>query len=128
MPITYAVDHELKIVRTEARGPIKVTEIVTHLACQKRDKTLPYREILDVSNVSAPYMTSSQIWQAAQAVLAMTLESRPGPRAILVTNDAVYGMCRMFATLVEETFPIRVFRENEAAEHWLMEEYQLDVA
>jgi hypothetical protein len=37
-------------------------------------------------------------------------------------------MCRMFATLVGDTFPIRVFRETETAEHWLMEEYQLDLA
>lgn len=128
MPITYVIDHDLKIVRTEAKGAIKVPEIVNHLASQKRDKTVPYRELIDVSGVCAPYLTSSQIWQAAQAVLAVALESKPGPRAILVTNDAVYGMCRMFATLVDDTFPVRVFRNPEAAEHWLLEEYQLDPA
>jgi len=56
-------------------------------------------------------------------VLAITLEERAGPRAVLVTNEAVYGMTHMFATLVEDTFPIRVFRDLAAAEHWLMVEH-----
>ncbi|MDR3404470.1 MAG: hypothetical protein P4L99_18360 [Chthoniobacter sp.] len=124
MPITYVIDERLKLVRTESKGAIEVKDIVDHLAAQKRDQTVSYREIVDVRGVTQPYLASSQIWQAAQAVLAVALESPPGPRAIVVTNEAVYGMCRMFSTLVEETFPIRVFRDPVAAEHWVLEEYQ----
>jgi hypothetical protein len=128
MPITYVIDERLKLVRTDSSGPIQVQEILDHLSAQKRDKTVPYREVIDVRGVTSPYLSSSQIWQAAQAVLGVALESPPGPRAIVVTNDAVFGMCRMFSTLVEDTFPIRVFRDAAAAEHWLLEEHQLDIA
>ena len=128
MSITYVIDERLKLVRTDSSGPIQVQEIIDHLSAQRRDKTVPYREVIDVRGVTPPYLSSSQIWQAAQAVMAVALESPPGPRAIVVTNDAVFGMCRMFSTLVEDTFPIRVFRDAETAEHWLLEEHQLDIA
>jgi len=123
MPISYVIDHQQRLVRTEVTGSVAVQEIVDHLISQRRDKTVAHRELVDIRGVTAPYLSSSQIWQAAQAVLAITLEERAGPRAVLVTNDAVYGMARMFATLVEDTFPIRVFRDLETAEHWLLEEH-----
>ena len=126
MPISYVIDPQSKIVRTESKGAIKVSEIVNHLASLKRDQLVQHRELIDVSGVTPPYLTSSEIWQAAQAVMAIVLESKPSPRALFVTHEVVYGMCRMFATLVEDTFPIRVFRNLEAAEHWLLEEHQLD--
>lgn len=127
MPITYVIDHQLKIVRTESKGVAKVSEIVNHLVSLKRDNLVQYRELIDVCGVTPPYLTSSEIWHAAQAVMAVVLESKPGPRAIFVTHEVVYGMSRMFATLVEDTFPIRVFRHREAAEHWLLEEHRLEV-
>lgn len=123
MPISYVIDQTLQFVRTTVTGPVTVQEIVDHLSNQKRDRTVPFRELVDVTGVTTPYLSSSQIWQAAQAVLAIVLEESAGPRAVLVTNEAVYGMCRMFATLVEDTFPIRVFREQKAAEHWLLHEH-----
>jgi hypothetical protein len=124
MPITYVVDEKQKLVRTEATGAIEIKNILDHLVAEKYGGTIEYREVIDVRGVTPPYMSSSQIWQAAQAVLAVALESPPGPRAIIVTNEAVYGMCRMFSTLVEDTFPIRVFRDPTAAEHWALEEHQ----
>lgn len=124
MPISYVVDAKLKLVRTEAVGAIEVKNILDHLVAEKYGGTVDYREIIDTRGVTPPYLSSSQIWQAAQAVLAVALETAPGPRAIIVTNEAVYGMCRMFATLVEDTFPIRVFRDAVAAEHWVLKEHQ----
>ncbi|MEP6669537.1 MAG: hypothetical protein ABJF10_10315 [Chthoniobacter sp.] len=124
MPITYVIEEKRKLVRTDVVGAIAVQEILGHLASQKKGQTVTYREIVDVRGVTPPYLSSSQIWQAAQAALAVVLECPAGPRALVVTHEAVYGMCRMFSTLVEETFPIRVFRDPIAAEHWLMEEHQ----
>jgi hypothetical protein len=124
MPITYVVDAKMKLVRTEAVGAIEIKNILDHLVAEKYGGTIDYREIIDVRGVTPPYMSSSQVWQAAQAALAIALKIRPGPRAVIVTNEAVYGMCRMFATLVEDTFPIRVFRDAAAAEHWAIEEHR----
>ena len=113
-------------MRTHVTGVISVQEIVDHLTAQQRQKTVSWRELVDVRGVTPPYMSKSQIWQAARAALAVVLEERAGPRAVLVTNQTVYSQCRMFATLVEDTFPIRVFRDLALAEHWLLEEYQVD--
>ena len=124
MPITYVIDEKSNLVRTAVVGAITVQEIVHHLAAQVQDETVGHCEIIDVRGVTPPYLTSSQVWQAAQAVLSIALKSSPGPRAIVVGNDTVYGMSRMFSTLVEGTFPICVYRDMESAEHWLFEEYQ----
>ena len=123
MPISYVIETKQHLVRTCVTGSVAVQEIVDHLNHQRRDQTVSYREVVDVREVTPPHLSSSQIWQAAQAVLAITLEERAGPRAIVVADEAVYGMSRMFATLVEDTFPIRVFRDLETAEHWLLEEH-----
>jgi hypothetical protein len=124
MPITYVIDEKLKLMRTEASGVVTVPEIIEHLNSQLRNETVGHREIIDVRGVTQPYMSSSQVWQAAQAVLSIATKSSPGPRAIVVGNDAVFGMARMFSTLVEDLFSIQVYRDMEAAEHWLLEEFQ----
>jgi len=124
MPITYVIDEKLKLVRTEASGAMSGPLIVDHLNSLLRDDLVSHCEIIDIRGVTPPYLTSSQIWHAAQAVLSIALKSTPAPRAIVVENDAVFGMSRMFSTLVEDTFPIRVYRDMEAAEHWLFEEHQ----
>lgn len=126
MPITHVIDQKTNLVRTTVTGAISVPDIIGHLAAQRRNQTVSSREFIDVTGVTPPYLTSSQIWQAAQAALAVVLDADAGPRAIYVTNEAVYGMCRMFSTLVEDTFPIRVFRDPSLAEHWLFEEFQID--
>ncbi len=113
-------------MRTTVAGAISVQDILDHLTAQQKGRTVACRELIDVSQVAPPYLSSSQVWQAAQAALAVVLKERAGPRAIVVTNDAIYGMCRMFATLVEDTFPIRVFRDTAQAEHWLLKEFQVD--
>lgn len=123
MPITYVIDEKRKLVRTDASGAITIAQIVDHLNSQIQHGTVSHCEVIDVRGVTQPYLTSSQIWQAAQAVLAVALKSTPAPRAIVVGNDAVFGMSRMFSTLVEDIFPIRVYRDMEAAEHWLLEEF-----
>jgi len=123
MPITCVIDEKLKLVRTEASGPMSGTLIVDHLNSLLRDELVGHCEIIDIRGVTPPYLTGSQIWHAAKAVLSIALKSSPAPRAIVVENDAVFGMSRMFSTLVEDTFTIRVYRDMEAAEHWLLEEY-----
>lgn len=123
MPITYVIDEKSNLVRTAAVGEITVQQIVDHLASQVQHETVGHCEVIDVREVTPPYLSSSQVWQAAQAVLAIALKSSPGPRAIVVENDTIYGMSRMFSTLVEDTFSIRVYRDMKSAEHWLFEEY-----
>jgi hypothetical protein len=126
MPITFETDQRLKLVRTAVSGVISVQEILDHLTIQQRLKTVSWRELVDVRGVMPPYLSKSEIWQAAQRALAVVLEESAGPRAVLVMHPTVFGQCRMFATLVEDSFPIRVFRDLELAEHWLLEEYQID--
>jgi hypothetical protein len=128
MPITYVFDQGENLVRTTVAGAVTVQQILDHLTAQQKGRTIVCRELVDVCGVTPPYFSSSQVWQTAQAALAVVLKERAGPRAIFVANDAIYGMCRMFATLVEDTFPIRVFRDMSQAEHWLLEEFQVDAS
>jgi hypothetical protein len=123
MPITYVIDEKLKLVRTAVSGAITAPQIVGHLNSLLRAEAMELCEIIDVRGVTPPYLSSSEVWQAAQAVLSIGLKSTPAPRAIVVDQDVVFGINRMFATLVEDTYPIRIFRDMETAEHWLLVEH-----
>jgi hypothetical protein len=126
MAFSYVRDPNQNLVRTTITGPVTVREILDHLAVQMRQGSLGWRELVDVCGVTAPYLTKSEIWQAAREGLAVIGNEYTGPRAIVVTNQIVYAQCRMFATLVEDAFTIRVFRDPVQAEHWLLEEYRID--
>lgn len=126
MPFPYVLDHSQSLVRTTITGPVTVPDILDHLAAEMRQGSLGWRELVDVRGVTPPFLTKSEIWQAAREGLAVIGNEYTGPRAIIVTNQIVYAQCRMFATLVEDAFAIRVFRDPVVAEHWLLEEYRID--
>jgi hypothetical protein len=126
MAFSYVLDQSQNLVRTTITGSVTVQEILDHLAAHRQTGTLACRELVDVRGVSPPYLTKSEIWQAAREGLAVIGNEYTGPRAIIVTNQIIYAQCRMFATLVEDAFTIRVFRDFAQAEHWLLEEYRID--
>jgi hypothetical protein len=42
-----------------------------------------------------------------------------GPRAILVSSSAAFGMVRMLSVLLNPWMPLEVFRDPASAEEWL---------
>ena len=119
MPITSRLDQTRKHVTTTVTGAISVNDIVAHFHDARSGQTLPYTEFIDARNVTPPWLSSADLWQAASTVRAFRNDEPLGPRAVLVGNNLTYGLTRMFAHLLGDHFPIQIFRDADQAHAWL---------
>lgn len=118
MPITYKVDKTRRHVSTVVEGSIRVEDIIGHFEAARREQWLAYSELIDACGVTPPYLAATDVWRAG----AWVREQRPeffGPRAVILAGDVVFGMTRVFTTIVSGFFPIEAFRDAAAAEEWL---------
>jgi hypothetical protein len=120
MPISYTIDKTRRYVHTTVAGAISVTEILEHLEAARQQQFLAYSELIDTRGVTPPYLSASEIWRAAESVLASSAEVKFAPRAVVVPGDIVFGMVRMFAGFLSGHLPMEVFRELKKAEEWLI--------
>lgn len=119
MPISHSLDSARKQVSTIVQGTLTVDEIISHLEAALRERTLELPELIDLRRATPPFLSAADIWRVADEV-HQTLEQHVyGPRALIAGSDVVYGLARMFSTLVSDLFPMRVFRDEMAAEGWL---------
>jgi hypothetical protein len=75
-----------------------------------------YRQLADMSDVTLNLVSADNVQETArdQYFAAGTR------RALLVSDDTTFGLCRMYATYAETLGQrINVFREREDAEAWL---------
>jgi hypothetical protein len=119
MPINYHIDDKQQRVCTTVTGAITAADIVDHFKTARRDGMLSDAEVIEVNEVTPPFLSAPDIWSAAAIVREMKGEHKFGPRAIVVANDLIFGTTRIFTSLVGDFFPIAVFRDRKAAEQWL---------
>jgi hypothetical protein len=119
MPISYTVDPSRGRVLTIVQGKLTGDEILSHLEDVLYDQSLRLPELIDLRQVAPPFMTADEIRRVAEAVHE-TLGYEPhAPRALVASSDVVFGLARMFATLMSDVLPMRVFRDEASAEMWL---------
>jgi hypothetical protein len=119
MPITFVLDETRKHVNTTVSGPITGDDIVGHFQAIRRSHAFGWTELVDVRNVSPPWLTSSEIWRVASVMRDFPAAETPGPRAVLVGSDLNFGLARMFANLLGDRAVIQIFRDGAEAEAWL---------
>ena len=119
MAISSVVDKTCGQIRTTVTGPVTVKEILDHLATAQREQLLPLSEFIDARQAAPPYLSADDLWTAAGSVRATKLAQPLGPRAVVVNNSTMFGLVRIFATLVSGYFPISVFRNEKTAMEWL---------
>jgi hypothetical protein len=123
MPISYELDHTTCRVRTTVTGPVTVDDILGHFKAACQEQTLPYAELIDTREASPPFLSPTDIWHAADRVRAMEFDRRSlGPRAVIVKDLGIFGLVRMFITLMSDCFPMNVFLDPLEAEVWLAEQ------
>jgi hypothetical protein len=121
MPILYTIDKTRGHVETKVSGAVTVDEVLDHLNAARKEGVLKFRELIDARAVAPPYLSPKDIWSMAASVRAAKCEEPFGPRAVMVASDLIFGLTRIFTSLVSDYCPIRVFREQERAEAWLRE-------
>jgi hypothetical protein len=118
MPASYSIDPERKLITTRVWDTVTNDEVDRHNKALRSDPLFDptYRQLADMSDVTLNMVTADSVQQTARDQYFT-----PGTRrALLVANDATFGLCRMYATYAESVGQlVTVFRERKAAEAWL---------
>jgi hypothetical protein len=121
MPVTYNIDTAAKVIRTTCSRPLTFAEVVEHFRALGRDPVCAgYLDVfLDVSDVDL-LPTSTQFGPITAEMAAIRDKVQFGTCAIVATQDAMFGMMRIFEVLAGRYFlATRVFRGKHEAEAWL---------
>jgi hypothetical protein len=119
MSISYSLDRALRQVRTTVDGPVTVTDILNHMEAVRREEALSYAELIDAAGAPQGLLSATDMWRAATRVRNARLPEPFGPRAVIVRDEAAFGLARIFTNILSGFFPIEVFRNRERAEEWL---------
>lgn len=119
MPISYSFDRARGQVSTTVSGTVTTDDILSHFEAARREQVLQVPELIDLRTVTPPFLSAAEIWRVAEEVRDALSYQPYARRAIIAESDVVYGLARMFSTLVSDLLPMRVFRDESAAEGWL---------
>ncbi len=119
VPITFLVDEPRRRLRTTVEGPATVDEVATHFATLVRDELVGYADLIDARKAKGPGWFSADVRRAAELVRNLGGGTAVGPRAILVSSSAAFGMVRMLSVLLNPRMSMEVFRDEGSATEWL---------
>jgi hypothetical protein len=116
MPVTYHIDPILRVVFTILEGIVTSDEALDHEERLRKDPAFEpsFRQLADCRQITEVRATGSTI----RFVAVMSPFSRETRRAIVVEQDFIYGLARMYQTL-KDGAQIRVFRDVGEAWLWL---------
>ena len=120
MPVRYVIDKERRLILTTAEGIATFAEIQAHQEQLLADPDLDrsFNQLIDVTAVKKLAMSVEEAKTIAwRAVLSP--ESR---RAVIATEQSVYGMFRLMQTYHEQTAGhshVGIFYDRDEALKWL---------
>jgi hypothetical protein len=118
MPFSHEIDAKRRLVTSLLWGPVSEDEVHEHNRQLRSDPQFNprYRQLADMSGVTEILVGTKTIVETAQDQFFA-----PGvPRAFVASEDAAFGMSRMYASHAEGLGQtIKVFRERAEAEAWL---------
>ena len=118
MPATYEIDPQRRLITSRLWGAVTDAVVNEHKQRLRSDPRFnpTYQMLTDLTGVTEIAVTTGMINETS---LDQFFE--PGTRrAIVATNDAVFGMARMFAMRAESVGQIiHVFRDEDKAREWL---------
>jgi len=119
MPITYVIDRLQQRMLTHASGLITVGDVNGHLDQEERERGLDLPELVDARDARTD-LTSEQVRGLVQGAVRLMRTVPLGPTAIVASDDALFGMARMYSSLAEpDGITVAVFRDIDSAAQWL---------
>jgi hypothetical protein len=119
MAISYVLDRTRREMRTKVEGQVTASDILDHLNALCREEALEYLELIDARHTARPFMSPTEVWRAAIAVLSTKVPKPIAPRAIILHDDVTFGLARIFTNIVSGRIPVQAFRDEAKAEEWL---------
>jgi len=118
LPISYSIDPAQRLVTSRIWGIVTNEEVDEHNRQLRNDPLFDptYRQIADMTGVTRNMVTFDNVQQTARDQYFT-----PGARrALLVSDDTTFGLCRMYETYAESVGQVlSVFRDRKQAEQWL---------
>ena len=121
MPVTYQIDKPNKIIRTRCTGPVTIEEVLEHFRVLEQDPDCPDRldVLLDLTEETT-LPNPENLREVTIAISRVQATVQFGRCAVVVPNDALFGLFRMFEVYAENYFrESYVFRTTDEAEKWL---------
>lgn len=122
MPISYHFDSSRGLILTSARDTLTVDEVLAHKAALLADERLRpgFKELSDVRGVRGLNLGLAEMRRLAVFDSQHKAEFGAYKLALVVPENFVFGMARMYQQLTEENLPeVGVFRSVEQAAEWL---------
>jgi hypothetical protein len=124
MPIRHRVEENGELLVVERLGTVTPEEEADSLRARGADPEVRpgIPVMVDCTRLDVTD-SPTHVRQVAERALANARHLRCGRVAIVVRDDAAYGMARMYQALTEDSHPItQVFRALQPARRWLLED------
>lgn len=118
MPIIIGVDHQAEQVNAVAIGSVTFADVESHLLAESHFGGLAFKELVD-GRAASFLWTPEEVRKIVDIVRTMSLKTKFGPTAVLVSSEASFGMIRMIALALEGIAEVRPFHNEQEARLWL---------
>ncbi len=121
MPVTYQIDKDQSLIRTQCTGPVTLPEVLAHFHELEIDDDCPRQldVMLDLTQ-QATIPSSDQLRAVSKEILRIRPTIKFGSCAIVASSDALFGTALVFEVFAARGFrATKVFRQTSTAEAWL---------
>jgi hypothetical protein len=125
MPISIDVDHEARLVRTVASGPVTFQDTWAYHEALVLADALPYAKLMDASEATFIHDDEEMMRLGARVSAYRDVPNR-GPVAVVARTEEQRGMLRRYFNLVGGAFPTGIFDSENKARRWLREQELLE--
>ena len=118
MPCGYTIDLARSLVLSRGWGVVTDREILAHVRALIADPRFArnFHQLLDLRDVTNVQFTASTV----REMVRLNPFGAGARRAVVVTNDIVFGMARMYQILADESpDELQIFRKMDDALQWL---------
>jgi hypothetical protein len=118
MPCGYTIDMARSLVLSRGWGVVMEREILAHVRALIADPRFGrnFHQLLDMRDVTNLQFTASSV----REMVRLNPFGAGARRAVVVTNDIVFGMARMYQILADESpDELQIFRKMDDALQWL---------
>jgi hypothetical protein len=119
VPFTYVLDPATRVVRTTARGLIRLEDLASHLQSLVEAGLAHAPQLIDAREAQHE-LSGADMHRLVELVGKVPGEASKRRTALVVASMVDYGMARMYSALAADSDPgFAVFQDLAEAEAWL---------
>jgi len=119
MPLTYSVDTDQKILRSEGKGVLSVADMMAYFTATRADPRYEHdmHRVMDLRGVTQ--LPSSEDIRSLAAFARTLAPEETARMAIIASSDLAFGVSMMFKAFVGYGERLVVVRDEGEAMDWL---------